>query len=384
MDTPYFLISLDTLNENIRAFQDALNAVWPGSILSYSVKTNALPWLLKYLKSRGVWAEAVSDEEYRLSLLCGYQGNIIFNGPIKGQKTFARALQSDAIVNIDSENDLLFLEELHPKTATVGLRVNVDPDMFAPEDIAYHEDGFRFGFSVENGAFRSALERVTRSVEQPKIGLHLHCNTITRSIAAYKAIARFAARIARTHAFSPSFIDMGGGFFGGVEGKPTPLDYVTAIRGELETTVDIRSTRLIVEPGSAIIGSAADLVTSVVDVKDTDRARIVTTDGSRVHIDPLWAKTRYLYSIQSDSQKTIDKQIICGYTCMDHDRIMTLSDERALQKGDRLVYHRVGAYSMTFGGMFIRCLPDVYVREHGRIEKVRSRIDMDTFYDINS
>ena len=80
INTPYFLISEKKLKKNIEAFQNALDKIWPNSKLAYSVKTNSLPWLLKYLYKQNIMAEVVSDEEYKLALLCGYDDkNVIFN-----------------------------------------------------------------------------------------------------------------------------------------------------------------------------------------------------------------------------------------------------------------------------------------------------------------
>ena len=141
---------------------------------------------------------------------------------------------------------------------------------------------------------------------------------------------------------------------------------------------------MIVEPGSAIIGSAVDLYTSVLDVKDTSNARIVTTDGSRIHIDPLWAKSRYLFELSSANNRKISRQIICGYTCMDHDRIMALENENEISVGDQIIYKRVGAYSMTFGGMFIRYYPNVYVKKDNDIICVRKRITTEEYYKIHN
>ena len=70
MKTPYFVIQEKLLAENIGGFQKALNTLWPGSILAYSVKTNSLPWILKWMNAHGVYAEVVSDEEYQLEILC--------------------------------------------------------------------------------------------------------------------------------------------------------------------------------------------------------------------------------------------------------------------------------------------------------------------------
>ena len=70
--TPFFLIDRRLLEENVRAFQRALAAYWPNSRIAYSVKTNSLPWLLRYMRGQGAMAEVVSDEEYELARLCGY------------------------------------------------------------------------------------------------------------------------------------------------------------------------------------------------------------------------------------------------------------------------------------------------------------------------
>lgn len=382
--TPYFLINKKELDKNINDFQHALKSIWPNSQLSYSVKTNSLPWLLEYLHSKNVYAEVVSDEEYRLALKCGFNDEqIIYNGPIKGHDLFIRALEKGAIVNIDSKNDLKLINEIDkPLESNVGIRVNPNPKIFDKNDIEYVEDGFRFGFSDDNEELEQAIKIV--QTKSDSVGLHLHCNSITRSKEVYIAMAKYALNIIKKYKLKISYIDMGGGFFGGVPGKTTQIEYINAIKKIFASVVDVRKTKLYVEPGSAIIGSVVDLVTSVIDVKNTANARIVTTDGSRIHIDPLWIKKRYMYSLETQKETEINKQIICGYTCMDHDRLMVIKNEKELSIGDKLIYHRVGAYTMTFGGMFICYYPDVYVSDSERVECVRKKVTVDDYYFIHS
>ncbi len=386
MNTPYFLISEEKLRNNIFQFENALNKIWPNSVLGYSVKTNSLPWLLEYLQNKNIMAEVVSDEEYRLAKLCGYaDSSIIFNGPIKGHEMMKTALENGALVNIDSQSDLKCIENIKPEGAYIGIRVNVNPTIFKEEDIGYSADGFRFGFSEGNGQFAYALNTINKFSKNTNLGLHLHCNSVTRSIDVYKAIAKYAAKLIRKYKLELSFIDIGGGFFGGIEGKPSAEQYILCIKDELKNCIDLSKTKLIVEPGSAIIGSVVDFHTSVVDVKDTDCARIVTTDGSRINIDPLWIKNRYLYSIkQKKPMPSLSKQIVCGYTCMDHDRLMTIEEQPELNIGDEIIYHRVGAYSITFGGPFIRYFPDVYVNSDNQITKVRNRISEEEYIRIHT
>lgn len=386
MQTPYFLISKAKLDNNVNDFKEAFANIWSNSKVSYSVKTNSLPWILKYMKDNGVLAEVVSDEEYLLALKCGFDiSEIVFNGPIKGEEIFAQAIKGGAYINIDSENDLALLEKYYTEGANIGIRVNVPSEKFDSKDIGYEDDGFRFGFAVENGEFGKAFDRITKKCGNIPIGLHLHCNSVTRSIEVYKAIAAYSLDIIEKYNLRISYLDIGGGYFGGVEGKPKASDYISAVKEILEKNSKTKDVMIIVEPGSALIGSVVDLHTKVIDVKDTNRSRIVTTDGSRVHIDPLWAKKRYMYSTTGNSKNVkAGKQIICGYTCMDHDRIMELDDEAELSVGDEIIYHRIGAYSMTFGGMFIRYYPDVYVLDNDNIIQVRRRIDTDEYYRIQT
>lgn len=384
--TPFFILRESLLRQNVEDFSSALAAQWPHAAIAYSVKTNALPWVLQWMNEHGVLAEVVSDDEYRLAKLCGFEDSrIVFNGPVKGAETFAQAARRGAYINIDSKNDLARLKQDPPADPErIGVRINIPTDLFDTRDIGYETDGFRFGFSRENGALGQVIEELRALFGSARFGLHTHVNSVTRDPEVYRRTARYVAGIIREFALEPAFIDVGGGFFGGVPGKPTPLAYIRTIREELAFAVDAEKTRLIVEPGSAIIGSAMELHTTVLDVKDTARARIVTTDGSRVHIDPLWKKTRYLFS--TDAKKPpVPRQIVCGYTCMDHDRIMVLENEPELTEGDRIVYHRVGNYTVTFGGPFIKGFPPVYVEKtDGTVVMVRKPLDMNEFYRMES
>ncbi len=386
METPFFVIDEKGLENNIRVFRQGMRDHWLFSQLAYSVKTNSLPWVLSFMKDRDILAEVVSDEEYELALRCGYQEDrIVFNGPIKTKECFLKAIQNRAYVNVDSLRELQWLNGIEVTNARIGLRLNIPSGLFRLEDIDYTEDGFRFGFSESSDGFQTAIRLLRKIGVHSEIGLHLHCNSVTRAPDVYRVITGYAVRIIEKYDLNLSFIDIGGGFWGGVPGKTTPDEYFSVIRSELEKSPRTAEIMLIAEPGSALIGSVVDLHTSVLDVKDMLQSRVVTTDGSRILIDPLWKKKRYSYSIETANPiaKTA-KQIICGYTCMDHDRLMILTDEQELQVGDKIIYHRVGAYSMTFGGPFIRYYPDVYVQSDEKTVMVRKRFSTDDYYFLQA
>lgn len=389
IQTPYYVIDKSKLERNINCFTDALEKHWKNSRLSYSVKTNSLPWVMEYIYGSKVMMETVSDEEYLLSRKCGVQAkDIIFNGPIKSSDILLEALRGGALVNLDSVHEVECLKKHKPKIDTIGIRINVNTDYLREEDISCRTEGFRFGFCYENGDVNRVI-RILRSLygNSLKIGFHLHCNSLTRSVSVYEGIARYVKEIIENSGFLPDFLDFGGGYFGGVEGQPDAHDYVRAIKNILGGIVETEKVMLILEPGAAIIGSAVDLHTSVIDVKDTIYSRIVTTDGSRIFVDALWKKNAYSYSVAhkrtAHGNTKKKEQIICGYTCMDYDRIMRLEDCDEVIEGDEIIYHKVGAYSVTFGGPFIRYFPDVYVYD-GKMQLVRRRMSVDEYYRIES
>ena len=206
-------------------------------------------------------------------------------------------------------------------------------------------------------------------------GLHLHKSSKTRMPDIYRAIAGVAVSIKREYDLSLSYVDIGGGFFGGMETKPQFNEYFNMISSILRQEFDPNKTTLIVEPGMALIGAPVDYVTTVVDVKKTIRNTFVITNGSRTQIDPLMTKTGYFYEFNREDTKreVVEHQVITGYTCMEHDRLFDAKNELELKPNDRIIYHKVGAYTMCLSPLFIKWYPAVYVRDAERIYKIRDR-----------
>lgn len=379
--TPYFLINQDALTEGLEKLNKALITAWPNYIIGYSYKTNALPWVINYFRDNGCYAEVVSDDEYELAKTIGVEkAHVIYNGIAKTKETFLEAIKNHAIVNIDSEYEIDWLDELEKDKYSVGVRVNFDLESKCPGQTQCGEDGERFGFCYENGELKKAIDQI-ESKGVRVAGLHLHKSSKTRMPDIYKAIAEVAVEIGREYSLKLDYIDIGGGFFGGLDTKPQFPEYFDMVAGILAEQFQPKTTTLIVEPGMALIGAPIDYATTVVDVKRTTRNTFVVTDGSRTQIDPLMTKMSYFNEIirRGDSRKLIDKQIISGFTCMEHDRLFELVDGEELLPGDQIVYHKVGAYTMCLSPLFIKWYPDVYVKDDGKVYRVRDRWSADEY-----
>ena len=373
MKTPYYVIHKEELDNGYQMLTSSLKKYWKNYLIGYSYKTNALPWVLKEFDRKGCYAEVVSEDEYKLAQLIGVnKEKIIYNGPIKTKTTFIEALQNGNIVNIDSEREIEWLDCLQPNEYNLGVRVNFDIEKFCPNQSQCGTEGGRFGFCYENNELGKAIQRIQNKGFVVK-GLHLHVSSKSRSIEIYKAIASMACKIAKEYNLILSYLDIGGGFFGGLPNKPQFDDYFKAITPILHESFDSSKTMLIVEPGMALIGAPVSYITTVIDVKDTISNRFVVTDGTRTSIDPLMSKNNYFHRYEkTKSGEVLRKQVISGYTCMEHDRLFEATDEQELFVGDKIIYDKVGAYTMCLTPLFIKYFPDVYVEEGNKLTLVRS------------
>lgn len=376
LQTPYFLIHKKEIDKLVDEMFNSLSKYWRKFIVGYSFKTNNLPWVITYMKSKGMYAEVVSSDEFNLALELGFQyKNIIFNGPVKGEKEFKRALEEEGIINLDSKRELRWIAESRNIRARIGLRVNFDIESLCPgESQCGLEDG-RFGFSYETGEFEKALNEL-KNLGINISGIHLHCSSKTRSKEIYKAISEMAVKIVREYKLKLSFIDIGGGFFGGVVGKPTFDEYFSIVNNIFSKEKELKDIELIVEPGMSVVGATMDYVTSVVDEKKTLNNRFILLDGSRIHIDPLMKKTTYNYVIEDDGKNRDiieEKQTLSGFTCMENDRFLTLKNEFLLKENDKVIFKKVGAYTIGLSPLFIQFYPDIYVQFEDKIELVQKR-----------
>lgn len=371
LQTPFFRIREEDLLYDISLLKEALTQNWGNYITGYSVKTNSLPWLLHYLRKKGFYAEVVSRSEYDLALRLGFSaGQMIYNGPIKDRQTFESVLLSGGYVNLDSNYELDWMEELSARypdrTLKIGLRVNCDIVTLCPEESLISEGG-RFGYCYENGRLKETIERLHALSNVKVSGLHLHSSTQSRTVRVFAALAKIAVQIAKEYTLFLDYIDMGGGYFGGRDDKPDYRDYFKEICRELSAFFDPAKTILIAEPGVSLVSRAITFETVVIDSKDIRSQKFVVTDGSRTNLNPLVTRHIYPHHIEycSDtaSRRTEPTQWICGATCMEYDRLFELTNEPALIPGDRIIYDTAGGYTMCLNPLFINYFPAVYV-EH--------------------
>lgn len=389
LQTPYFVIDEAILQKYYQMLTDSLEQNWNSYLVGYSFKTNSLPWLVSFMKKKGAFAEVVSEDEYLLARRLGYENReIIYNGPYKSESSFREVLLAGGYVNLDSRPEISWLTRLaseYPaRTFSVGIRVNFDLEKMCPGETTMGEISGRFGFCYETGNFAEAL-RLIREIPNVSIsGLHLHSSSKSRSVNIFRSIAQMACQLQQEFQLSLSYVDLGGGYCGGMEGRPEYPDYFPAVAAELSKCFVPEQTKVIVEPGISLISKCTTFVTSVFDTRDIKGTRYVMTDGSRFNIDATMIKTSHLFHIDyagesMSGRRRLPQRVISGYTCMECDRMFTHENSPELVPGDRIVYENVGGYTMSLNPLFIQYFPAVYIRRNDKLVQVRRKWTPDDY-----
>ena len=376
LQTPCFVLDVAELKRSIDGYREALASKFQKAIVGYSVKTNSTPYCMVKALAFGAYAEVVSYDEYELALSCGFPKNrIIYNGPMKSKVTFIDAVESGAIVNIETKRELEWLKELDKnRQYKVGLRLNINISNISKDDADGDNDNSRFGFSDETTEFIDAVNYILQLPNVCLDGLHIHRTAHSRSIRFYENSVAYACDVIKKYHLTLNYLDVGGGYFGIFPNKPTYQQYSDAFYNVLRKN-GLEHLCLIVEPGNALVASCYTFVSEVIDHKEVEADHwFITTDGSRNDIDPFFKKTSYLdEEIYNKESPKVKSQTIAGCTCLEYDRLFTLVDKPLLNIGDRIVYHNVGAYTMCLTPMFIRYIPNIYALEEEKCKLVREK-----------
>lgn len=374
--TPCFILDEAEFKRGVDEFGGALRSQFGRVEIGYSVKTNSLPYTMRMAGKFGCMAEVVSHDEYQLACICGFNPDrIIYNGPMKSKETFLESIKGGAVVNLETKRELEWLKELPADGKfNIGIRLNINISHVSPEDADGDDDNSRFGFSDESEEFAETIDKIKTLPNIRLAGLHIHRTTHSRSPRFYERSIKYAASIIQKYGLSLDYLDVGGGYFGIFPNKPTFSDYAEAFYAPLKRH-GLENLRIIIEPGNALTASSFAFLSEVIDIKQVDgRTRFVTTDGSRNDIDPFFRKSDYIKEILplSEDRPVEPLQIVAGCTCLECDRMFTLVDKPRLEPGDRILYHNVGAYTMTLSPQFIRLWPRAYAKDaDGNFHEVR-------------
>lgn len=388
--SPVFVLSESSLRNAYSRLFKAMGFYFPKVILAWSYKTNWLRSVCSVFHQEGAWAEVVSEFEYRKARSLKIPGRkIVFNGPFKPREALAQAFQDDALVNLDSLDEIFLAEQtaremdLRPR---VGIRVNLVAGAYPIWS--------RFGFNYESGEAAEAAQMIKKRGVLDLVGLHCHLGTFVLDPYCYTESARKLADLAlwleRKLSVKLDYLNLGGGFASkntllhqylpGETVSPPFEEYAAAIAEGFKHAgwTEAETPAIVLETGRALVDEAGYLLTTVGAVKRLPNGvRALTVDaGVNLLYTAFWYRHELLPTKESEGD--LENTVVYGPLCMNIDVVRESVYLPTIRPGDVLAVWPVGAYNMTQWLQFIRLRPRVVmVTPAGEMEVIRQEDHLD-------
>lgn len=343
--------------ENYRNLDNAMHSAYQNYQLSYSYKTNYVPYICRTAKKLGAYAEVVSGMEYALAKRIGYEdSHIIFNGPDKDRES-NQAFLNGCMINVDNLSELeaycLAAEKKPDICYEIGLRANLDIGQ-----------GFISRFGMDEEDLEKAFDRVSKVDNLSITGLHCHISRC-RGKDAWKKRTEYMLRLAdRFFNAPPKYIDLGSGMFGSMaEEFAAQFDVIPTYQDYAQVTAELVAAHykgvagpiLFTEPGTTLVNRFVECVARVDSVKKIGQHYFAVLNASIHNLGETCTLKKLPIKVVPGGNPQIHYGSIdlTGYTCLEQD-ILFSGYQGDLAKGDYIVFGNTGGYSTVMKPPFIR------------------------------
>ena len=318
-----------------------------------SCKTNPVAPLLRWWREEGRGIEVVSEFELRAALAEGFlPENILVNGPAK-HRWLAQFDLRDLSVNFDSTAEIA---ALLPQAKQLNWRLGIR--LLTSEEVDAENPDFptQFGLAPDEAvvAMRQLLAENARLET-----VHFHLRSNISSVKIYeRAIAEVAA-ICQSAAFSPRYLDIGGGVpvpnlltRGGkvFDGEFGLRSFAETLRQSVKLFPELRELWL--ENGRFVSSGSGALVVKILDVKERHGLRQFICDGGRTMnaLHSLWEQHALIPLGEHGGEQALT--VVHGPTCMAFDQLARIPLPRSLKAGDYLLWLDAGSYHLPWETRF--------------------------------
>jgi len=391
--TPLYVYDEATVHVTAREFRAAMDGA--GHVL-YSAKAFASPQFLRVVAEEGLGLDVVSAGELHLALRSGFPAErIYFLGNNKSEEDLDAAFAAGVTLVVDGFHEFDILQSVVPAgrrmRAEVRLAPGVRPDTH--EYIATGQLDSKFGFSVESGAARQAVERALGHDRLELVGLHSHIGSqifdLHGHAAAMAIMLDLVAELKRDLGYTPPSLGAGGGLgiaYTHGDDPPTPREFVATLRAALEggcAERDLPVPELVVEPGRSLAGPAGIALYTVGAIKEIPglRTYVAVDGGMGDNIRPKLYGARY-EAIKVDDPEPAESDLetvtIAGKYCESADILVSDARLPALRPGDLVALPAAGAYCLAMASNYNGMpRPAVVMVRDGQARLIRRRETLD-------
>jgi diaminopimelate decarboxylase len=402
--TPAYVTDLVALDRAAAALRDAFPDPW---IRQYSVKANDVPEIVTQVTSRGFGANVVSRGEWAIARRAGVpDARITLEGVGKTDADLRAAVRAAATasapdsrpgrgplawVALESADEAEVVTRMALRAGlgrddrpALDVLVRLNPDV-EPETIsalAVGDGGSKFGMTgSEATGLVEWISSQARGAVRPR-GVHLHVGSQLRAVDAWRdAVRHGLAVVGLLRGGLPAFdtLDVGGGFpvMPLDEPGPEPERFARELPDLLDAVPeDRRPTRLVIEPGRALVARSGWLVARVLHVRERGGRQVVIDAGMTELIrpalygarHPIVALTSEGRAIGADDAVPREPARVEGPICESTDALGT-HDLPPLRRGDLVAISDAGAYAASLASTYNGRprAPQVFLEADGRL-----------------
>lgn len=346
--TPTYVIDETALRRQVRRFRDELAARWPSSTIAFASKAFPCTAVYRLMAEEGVAVDVAGGGELSMALAAGVApADVVVHGNAKTDEELTQALAAGVgIVVIDNLDDIDRLERLATDRQAVLVRVTPDITAATHEAMATGHADSKFGLPLPEA--RAAIRRIRSSTRLRLDGLHVHVGSEIHDVAPFAAAVEALSTLGEFPVY-----DLGGGL--GVrhtysEHPPTVEHYLDAIVDAARAYLPAES-RLLLEPGRAVVAASGVTLYRVVTVKRGRRTFVAVDGGMGDNLEVSLYGQRFEATIATrlGGSEVCD---LVGRHCESGDRLIAdvaLADPRV---GDLIAVPVTGAYCFTMANNY--------------------------------
>lgn len=389
--TPLYIYDEATVRQRASEYVAAIGDA--GEVL-YSAKAFASPQFLTVIAEEGLGLDVVSAGELHLALKSGFpRERIYFLGNNKSVEDLRGALDARATIVIDGDHEFRLLQELVAEGNRIPVMLRISPGVKPDthDHISTGQLDSKFGFSIESGAARHAVETALNHPRLELVGLHSHIGSQIFALGAYEKAMQIMldllVQLRDELKFEPRKLGAGGGLgiaYTRHDDPPTPRHFVETVRHALITGCSQRNLKvpqLVVEPGRSIAGPAGMALYTVGSIKDIPGVRryVAVDGGMGDNIRPKLYGARYEAYLASAPERAPDGKVtIAGKYCESTDILISDIEMPPLNSGDVIVLPAAGAYCLAMASNYNGMpRPEVLMLRDGEARVIRRRETLD-------
>jgi diaminopimelate decarboxylase len=354
--TPAYVYAEDDIRARAAAYLDAFRAHTDDFEVLFASKAAPISAIYRLCAEAGLSVDVASGGELHTALRAGFDpARVYMHGNNKSEAELRYAAESRVgHLILDSFDEIERAERLLGRRQDVLIRVTPGIRASTHDYISTGGLDSKFGFGLEDGLARRAIEAVRGTSNLRLVGLHAHIGSQIFELEPY---VRAIEALAELWDDEMRILNVGGGLgiaYTSDDAPPSIQDYVDVkVRG-VQSVFD-PAPRILIEPGRSLVGNAGLTLYTVGTVKEIPGVRtyIAVDGGMSDNMRPMLYGSRYEALIANRAaEEPATPATIAGMHCESGDILVRDAMLAAPRAGDLLVTPATGAYGYSMASNY--------------------------------